>query len=107
MIKQVTVQELKDILDKKANIQLVDCRERDEHQYCHIEGATLIPLSEFETRAEQELKADVPVYIHCHHGGRSQRACQFLESKGFQDLNNMTGGIDHWSLHIDSKIPRY
>jgi adenylyltransferase/sulfurtransferase len=107
MIKQVNVEELKSKMDAGEKIVLVDCREPDENQYCRIEGAILIPLSEFSARGLSELDKDAEIYIHCHHGGRSQRACEFLEAQGFKSVANITGGIDAWSLRIDPKVPRY
>lgn len=107
MIPQITVQELKEKLDQNQNITLVDCREKDEHEYCRIDGAKLIPLSEFSERAPQELDKNSEIYIHCHHGGRSQRACEFLKEQGFENVFNVAGGIDAWSLHVDNKVPRY
>lgn len=107
MLKQITVDELKKKLDDKEKIHLVDCREPDEHGFCHIEGAELIPLSQFREKVMQQLRPDEEIYIHCHHGGRSARACEFLMAQGYQNVTNVAGGIDAWSLRIDSKVPRY
>ena len=107
MVKEITVQELKEKLDNKENFVFIDVRENDEYELCRIEGSTLIPLSEFEDRAEAELKLEDEIVIHCHHGGRSMRACQYLEDLGFEDTTNVVGGIEAWSLNIDSKITRY
>ena len=107
MPKEIHVEDLKKKLDASAKIILVDCREPDEHEFCRIAGATLIPLSQFEDRAETELKPDAEIYIHCHHGGRSQRACLFLEELGYENVSNVAGGIDAWSLRVDPKVPRY
>lgn len=107
MIKQVSVTEVKTKLDAKNGAVLVDVREADEYGFCRIEGSKHIPLSEFAERAPKELAKDAEILIHCHHGGRSQRACEFLEGQGYSDLSNVAGGIDHWSLEIDPKVPRY
>ena len=45
--------------------------------------------------------------LHCHHGGRSQRASEYLVSMGFKNVANLAGGIDAWSVEIDNTIPRY
>lgn len=107
MPKEITVKELKQRLDNNDPIVLVDCRERDEYEYCRIEGSVLIPLSEFEKRAEKELNPDSEIVIHCHHGGRSLNACLYLEELGFENVANVVGGIEAWSLEIDPKVPRY
>lgn len=106
-MKEISVQDLKKKLDAKENIKLIDVREHDEHELCRIEGAVLIPMTEFVSRFADELSPDESIVIHCHHGGRSRNACQFLLDNGFTDVTNVAGGIDHWSLHIDPKVPRY
>ncbi len=106
-INQMTVQQLKEKLDKKESFRLIDCREPGEYEACRIEGSTLIPLSNFAKTALTQLKPDEEIVIHCHHGGRSQRACEYLAANGFKNISNVTGGIDAWSISIDSKVPRY
>lgn len=105
-IKQLSVKDLKAKFDKKENFKLVDVREQDEYNTCHIEGSTLIPLSQFPTRAG-ELKKDATIVIHCHHGGRSQRACDYLARLGYENVSNLAGGIDAWSEEIDPNVRRY
>jgi rhodanese-related sulfurtransferase len=87
---------------------LLDCREADEHAIAKIAGATLIPMQEIPERlAEIEPHRDGRIVIHCHHGGRSLRVTRFLRERGFTTAQNMTGGIDAWSLAIDPATPRY
>ena len=52
MINECSVRELKQKLDSKENIQFIDCREQAEWNEAHIAGATLLPLSEIETKYE-------------------------------------------------------
>lgn len=106
-IKQIAVEDLKAKLDQKGNFRLVDVREKDEYDTCRIEGSVLIPLSQFANRAPQELKPDEEIVIHCHHGGRSQRACEYLTGMGYKNVSNLAGGIDAWSLKVDSAVKRY
>ena len=107
MIKQIDVLELKKKLDAKENLILVDVRQPDEYETAKIEGSQLIPLSTFAQEAVKFLKKDDEIVIHCHHGGRSQRACEYLKSIGYTNVSNLAGGIDSWSLKIDSKVSRY
>ena len=85
---------------------LLDVREVDEYNHCKIDGAVLIPLGQLPMRYN-ELPKDRPIVVHCHHGGRSARAVQFLIEKGFADVHNLAGGIDSWSINVDSAVPRY
>jgi monothiol glutaredoxin len=45
--------------------------------------------------------------LHCHHGGRSQKAAEYFAAAGFRDVHNVVGGIDAWSTEIDPDVPRY
>ncbi|WP_019009914.1 rhodanese-like domain-containing protein [Deinococcus aquatilis] len=75
---------------------LVDVREQNEYDEVHAEGATLIPLSEFETRFS-ELPKDRPLVMICRSGARSDRAGQFLLQNGYTDVTNLKGGTMAWA----------
>ena len=75
-------------------------------QICHIEGAKLIPLSEFVQRMNELNSAD-NIVLHCHHGVRSMQALQILREAGFNKIKSMAGGINAWSEDVDPDVPRY
>lgn len=107
-VVDISVEALKAKLDNKEDFVLIDVRENFEYEIANIEGARLIPLGEIEKRLEELLPfKNKEIVAHCHHGGRSRRALEFLKSKGFASLKNVEGGIDAWSLSIDSTVPRY
>ena len=81
-------------LNKKENITILDVREVDEFQAGHIQSAVNVPLSTLEEQYNQ-LEADKRYYVICQGGKRSERACQFLETKGF-DVVNVEGGMNQW-----------
>ena len=98
MIKEIEVLELKSKLDSGEKINFIDCRELAEWSEGHIEGATLIPLSEFQQKYESVLTdKDAKIVVQCRSGKRSMDACMFLLSKGYSDLNNLEGGILAWT----------
>lgn len=103
-MRQVSVEEARELLASASPPQLVDCREPWEHDFCHIGGA-LLPLGEVVERAN-ELDPGRPVLVYCHAGVRSINAAVLLEREGF-DTMSMRGGIDAWSLRIDPSVPRY
>ena len=65
-----------------------------------------IPMHEIPGRL-QELDPDHPVACLCHHGARSMSVAAFLVNHSFEDVSNITGGIDAWSLSADPSVPRY
>ncbi len=105
---EIDVAAVKQMLDSQEPFLLLDCREPNEHATAKIEGSSLIPMQQIPDRLE-ELKShqDSRIVVHCHHGGRSLRVTQWLQSQGFTQVQNMTGGIDAWSQQIDPAVPRY
>lgn len=82
------------VLNQKEDITILDVREVDEFQAGHIEGALNAPLSTLDKEYEQ-LDSSKRYYVICQGGMRSERACQFLEAKGF-DVVNVEGGMNQW-----------
>ena len=87
---------------------LLDVRENDEYAIAKIDGSVLVPMSELRERlSELDEYRDQRIVVHCHHGGRSMQVVQALRAQGFDQAQNMAGGIDQWSLEIDTEVPRY
>jgi rhodanese-related sulfurtransferase len=87
---------------------LVDCREQDEYDRVHIDGAKLVPMSQLADRlGELEPYRDWDLAVHCHHGGRSLRVVQWLREQGFTQAQSMAGGIDQWAVDVDPSLDRY
>jgi len=105
-MKEITVQDLKAMIDSAEDFQLIDVRRPDEYDFCHINGE-LIPLDEVLDHADK-IARDKKVVVHCRSGARSANAIQQLEAKfGFTNLYNLKGGILAYSREIDSSIPQY
>jgi adenylyltransferase/sulfurtransferase len=54
-----------------------------------------------------ELNRQEVTVLYCKTGLRSERAVQFLQTAGFQNVYNLAGGIDAWIDEIDPSIPKY
>lgn len=105
MIPEISVQELKKLMDEKKEIFILDVRNPDEHAICHLSD-NLIPMSELPNRIN-ELNKDQHIIVHCHGGGRSRRATELLMQQGFKHVYNLRGGITAWANEIDLKMPKY
>ncbi|MBS1508071.1 MAG: ThiF family adenylyltransferase [Bacteroidetes bacterium] len=106
IMKEVTVQELKKLLDSKADIQFIDVREPHEYDICNL-GAELVPQAEIPGYADK-ISKDKQVIIHCRSGARSGNMVQWLEKNhGFTNLYNLKGGILAWAKEIDPTMPTY
>lgn len=85
---------------------IIDVREQWEHDLVHLPVSTLIPLSTLASRAN-DMDPSRSYALLCHHGMRSEMAANWLMQHGFSRLINIDGGIDAWSMDVDSSLPRY
>ncbi len=89
---------------------VLDVRELHELQIASVtaNGFMLmaIPMGTIPARLA-ELDPDQPIACLCHHGGRSMQVANFLQSRGFEHLANIAGGIHAWSAELDPRIARY
>jgi len=103
---EMTVEELKKRLDHGEKLFVLDVRNPNEFQICHIPGTTLIPLPELATRLD-EIPRDREVIVHCKSGMRSAKAVQFLREQGYSHVVNLQGGIAAWAERVDLRMPKY
>jgi adenylyltransferase/sulfurtransferase len=107
-VKEVSAAEVHGARERGEDFLLLDVREPREWEAARIEGARLLPLGELEGRLRELAEwRDRRVVVHCHHGGRSARACEILLESGFREVANLAGGIEAWSLTVDPAVPRY
>ena len=93
---------------------LLDVREPHELQWASVgkdaakHGYQLvtIPMAVVPVRLA-ELDPDQPIACLCHHGARSMQVAAFLQSRGFEHVANIAGGIHAWSDELDSSVARY
>ena len=89
-----------------AAITVLDVREPYEWAIGRLPSARLIPLSSLP-QAVQTLDRSADIVAYCHHGTRSAAAVEWLHDQGFRTVRNLEGGIDRWSLEVDSSVCRY
>ncbi|MEM8486986.1 MAG: rhodanese-like domain-containing protein [Bacteroidota bacterium] len=101
---EITVQDLKKMMDSGDTPFLLDVRQVNEHQTGNI-GGTLITLNELPVRID-ELAAhkDEKFVVYCRSGGRSGQAVQFLQANGYPGATNLQGGMLAWRKEIDSSL---
>jgi rhodanese-related sulfurtransferase len=104
-MKEISVQELKEKLDKGEDFQLIDVREDFEYQTSNL-GGELIPLGGILIETDKIAK-DKEVVIMCRSGKRSAAAVMQLEAQGFTNLYNLYGGILAWQEDIDPALDVY
>jgi rhodanese-related sulfurtransferase len=96
-MENITPEELKQRLDNGEQLNIVDVREPHEHEDFNI-GGTLVPLGQIQAMQVDELEdlRDKEVIVYCRSGNRSGQAAMILETMGFQNVKNLTGGMLSW-----------
>ncbi|HCS12929.1 MAG TPA: molybdenum cofactor biosynthesis protein MoeB, partial [Zetaproteobacteria bacterium] len=102
----ITPKELKTMLDDSDKLFVLDVREPHEIEICAIDGTSKIPLGQIAERYA-EVPSDMPVVVHCKLGGRSAQAVEFLRSRGYDNVMNLSGGIIRWIDDIDGSLTKY
>ncbi|GAB3662818.1 hypothetical protein GCM10028791_38070 [Echinicola sediminis] len=92
-MEDITVEELKERLEKKEQFAFIDVREEWEYEEDNL-GAFNIPLAQLPHSLDEiDQYKDQELIVHCRSGARSGNAKQFLETKGFSKVRNVLGGI--------------
>lgn len=96
-----------------SDYHIVDVRERNELELVSLGSGldvVVLPLSEFsewEGDITNKLDDEKTIFCLCHHGVRSMRMATFLESVGFDDVVNVSGGIHAVATEVDPSIGTY
>jgi len=96
-MQNISVDELKGRMDSGEKINLIDVREPEEYSEFNI-GGKLVPLGKIQSMDIDDIEnlKEEEVIIHCRSGNRSMMACLFLETLGFKNTKNVTGGVKEW-----------
>ncbi len=103
-VRRMSVSELRDALGA-GKVRVIDVRPAADRALAPFAPAQT--LDEDSVAQLQALPKDTPMAFLCHHGNSSRSAAEHFRGLGFTEVYNVEGGIDAWSLEIDSRIPRY
>jgi hydroxyacylglutathione hydrolase len=96
-VQQISVAELKELIETHPELQLVDVRRMAEYQSGHAPRAISSPLAKLrEALPQLNLKPNDQTAVICAGGYRSSAASSILQQLGFNDLLNVTGGTKAW-----------
>ncbi|MDZ7830254.1 MAG: rhodanese-like domain-containing protein [Desulfobacterales bacterium] len=86
---------------------LVDVRQPQEYEQTHIPGASLMPLSDFESRVF-ELPTDKELIFYCTSGNRSQMAAMLAGEAEITEkpIYHLAGGILAWTGKTVTDFPK-
>ena len=105
-VRQISVHDLKSMIDNNEDIFVLDVREPDETSICSLGGEN-IPLGMIDVHTDK-LPRDKKIIAHCRSGKRSYMACLFLQQEyEMENLYNLDGGIIAWASEIDRDMVLY
>jgi glyoxylase-like metal-dependent hydrolase (beta-lactamase superfamily II)/rhodanese-related sulfurtransferase len=97
IVPQISVGELKELIDTRPDLQLIDVRRPAEYESGHAPRATSAPLANLRALLPGlSLDATKQTALICAGGYRSSAATSILQQLGFNDLLNVTGGTKAW-----------
>ncbi len=85
------------LMNNHSNILVLDVRTPADYKKGHIKGAKNVPLSDLATSVDK-LADDKsrPILVYCNSGTTVVRAIKLLKKAGFENVNNLEGGIAAW-----------
>ena len=107
-IPEITPTELKQRLDDRDPIVLVDVREPHEYAIADLPevGQKRIPMREVLNRVD-ELDPETEIVLYCRSGARSGRVAAALMQQGFDRVWNLKGGLLKWREDVDPSLQAY
>jgi rhodanese-related sulfurtransferase len=96
-VKEVTVDDVKAMLDRGEKFLLVDVREESEFAKDHLPGAIHLGKGVIERDIEQRVPdAGAKLVLYCGGGYRSALAADNLQKMGYTNVLSMDGGVRDW-----------
>ena len=106
-MNEKNAQDVKDLIDSaKKKPFILDVREQWEYDICHIKDSIHIPMGKIASN-NGSLETSDNIVVVCHHGIRSRMVAKYLIANGYENVMNLTGGLDAWSTKIDPSMPKY
>jgi monothiol glutaredoxin len=104
-VKPLAPKDARAMLDRGEPLELFDVRTTQERSVARIDGTHHLDADGQSHLLSLDKKT--PIAFLCHHGMRSRAAAEQALREGFEDVYNIEGGIDAWSLAVDPNVPRY
>lgn len=105
-MREISPRDFVALMESGVAPYLLDVREDWEVAIAAVPGAVHIPMGQIPERFA-EIPLNQTVVVMCKAGARSMSVALFLESKGYTQVANLTGGILAWATQVDPAIATY
>lgn len=95
---KITMEQFKFLLKKNKEIAILDVRPSMSYQNGHIPNAISMPIEQIDFRLN-ELDEQMPYYVICTAGVRSNEACEKLNRYGYKAID-VAGGMLNWDEEV-------
>ncbi len=92
--------------DNGEDVRVVDIRSREEFEAVHIDGSKLLTQELMQEILGSWDNEQLFVIVD-HLGGKCLDAAAYYLGHGMPNVRALRGGIDAWSLEVDSAVRRY
>lgn len=102
-IRELTIADVKGMLDSGQRFELVDVREESEWAAGHLPGARHLSKGIIERDIELAIPGrETAVVLYCGGGFRSALAADNLQRMGYANVSSMDGG---WRAWVEAGFP--
>lgn len=97
-IRNISASEANDIISNDSSVTIIDVRTAQEFSGGHITNATNIDFhSPNFLQSISTLPKNKTYLLYCRSGNRSGQAMRIFKENGFEEVYNVSGGINAWT----------
>jgi rhodanese-related sulfurtransferase len=99
-MRDISPEKVKEAVDKKAEVIVLDVRTPGEYAKGKIPGAINVPVTEVAEKIEQVIPdKNATIYVYCLSATRSPIAVEAMEGLGYKNVFNMSTGLLAWWVY--------
>jgi len=100
-VPEVTVEQVKDLLEAHHHFALIDVREESEFAMNRLPHAVHLSRGIIEIKIEQVIpNKETEIVLYCGGGNRSALSAQNLQKMGYKNVKSMKGGFRAWAAMV-------